>query len=197
MNCSGRMEYGIDSRNRLVAEAELGARTSEGSTSVVVKREDNASGMRTSVCSNCNRRSRSPNGSAPSRRSHSRRKRDRDADQPQHRGQRQANRSGQERGVPLGLQRSPCRRRFRGCFEQRVSSSSPDEGYGGDSPQNIVNRLTAGGGTTSRSSKVAAPAQVTGRTSPMRSPGCVDTQIRNSSATRTSSAPARSRPVGG
>ena len=97
----------------------------------------------------------------------------------------------------LGLQRSPCRRRFRGCFEQRVSSSSPDEGYGGDSPQNIVNRLTAGGGTASRSSKVAAPAQVTGRTSPMRSLGCVDTQIRKSSATRTSSASARSRPVGG
>ncbi len=28
----------------------------------------------------------------------------------------------------------------------RVRIASPDEGYGGDSPQNIVNRLTAGGG---------------------------------------------------
>jgi hypothetical protein len=52
----------------------------------------------------------------------------------------------------------------------RVRIASPDEGYGGDSPQNIVNRLTAGGGNASRSSKVSAPAQATGRTSPMRSP---------------------------
>ena len=51
-------------------------------------------------------------------------------------------------GAPKSLKRE-IKKTINGALAgsgMRVRIASPDEGYGGDSPQNIVNRLTAGGG---------------------------------------------------